>query len=127
MVIWDYILRKLTLTGLNYAMAIKRLEKKEWQKYFDSFSKNFLKDKQPEYAVIRVLTAYLGMQPATQWMLLKGITYDAKGDLLDIHLENFNRLIRHPSEIYVHEESNGWLSSFEVIQSDGTKDIIETR
>lgn len=108
-------------------MAIKRIERNEWQKYFDNFSKNFLKDDQPEYAEIRILNESMGAQPATQWLLLKGITYDEKGDLLDIQFDNFNRMIQHPREIYVDENSDGWVMSFEVIESDGTKDIIETR
>lgn len=108
-------------------MAIKKLEKTEWRNYFNSFSKKFLKDKQPEYAEIRVLSDTLGMQPETQWMLLKGITYDDKSDLLDIQLDKLNRLIHHPEKIYVDEADEGWLLSFEVVQPDGIKSIIELR
>lgn len=108
-------------------MPIREIEKEEWQSYFDGFSKRFLKDEQPEYVEIRVLTDTVGMQPVTEWKLLKGITYDAKGDLLEIELDNLKRLIRHPEKIYVDEADNGWVLSFEIIQTDGTKDIIETR
>lgn len=108
-------------------MAIKEIEKKEWRNYFNSFSRKILKDKQPEYAEIRVLSDSLGMQPETQWMLLKGITYDDKSDLLDIQLDKLSRLIHHPKKIYVDETDGGWLLSFEVFQSDGIKSIIELR
>lgn len=108
-------------------MSIREIEKKDWQNYFNSFSKKFLKDEQPEYAEIRILADSIGMQPETQWMILKGITYDLKADLLDIELDNLNRLIHHPEKIYVDEADDGWLLSFEVVQPDGTKNIIETR
>ena len=108
-------------------MAIKKIEKDEWQEYFTRFTKKYLNDKLPEYAEIQILTDSMGSQPGTSWMLLKGITYDPHGDILDIQLEKLNRSIRHPQEIYVDEADNGWLLSFEVIESDGTRDIIETR
>lgn len=108
-------------------MAIREIQKKEWGNYFNSFSKKFLKDKQPEYAEIRILADSLGMQPETQWLLLKGITYDDKSDLLEVQLEKLNRLIHHPEKIYVDEDEEGWILSFEVIQPDGTKSIVELR
>ncbi len=108
-------------------MAVLKLDKKRWALYFDSFSKKFLKDDQPEYAEIRVLSKDIGVQPETQWTLLKGISYDPKGDVLDVSVDKLNRIILHPTEIYVDEEEDGWLTSIEVVERDGTKDIIEIR
>ncbi|MCW9705880.1 DUF5335 family protein [Fodinibius salsisoli] len=108
-------------------MSIRKIEKKEWQEYFNSFSKKFLKDEQPEYAEVRILNKSMGVQPETQWTLLKGVTYDKKGDVLEIQLEKLNRMVHHPQEIYVDEADDGWLLSFEIVQNDGTRNIIETR
>lgn len=108
-------------------MAVLKLDKKEWAVYFDTFSKKFLKDEQPEYVEIRVMSEEIGVQPETQWTLLKGISYDPKGDVLDVSVDQLNRRIFHPTEIYVDEEDNGWLTSIEVVEQDGTKDIIEIR
>ncbi|NGP89888.1 DUF5335 family protein [Fodinibius halophilus] len=108
-------------------MAIKKIEKNKWKAYFDSFSKKYLKDEEPEYAEVRVFDDSMGAQQATKWVLLNGITYDEKGDLLDIRLEDSNRIIHHPKEIYVSESREGWILNLEVIQKDGTKNIIETR
>ena len=69
----------------------------------------------------------MGDQPETKWMLLKGLSYDSKGDVLEIQLDGLNRMINNPKEIYVDEEKSGWILSFEVIEKDGTKNIIETR
>lgn len=108
-------------------MAIKKIEKKQWLPYFDSFSKKYLKDKQPEYVEIRVLNKEMGEQTETKWMLLKGLTYDDRSDILEIQVDGLNRTINHPKEIFVDEEKNGWILSFEVVEEDGTKNIIETR
>lgn len=108
-------------------MAIKEIKKKEWQNYFNNFSKKYLNDNQPEYAEIRVLTDTMGSQPETKWLNLLGITYDDRGDLLEIQVDNLKRFIYHPDKIFVDESDDGWLLSFEVIQKDGTRDIIETR
>lgn len=108
-------------------MSIKEIEKKEWQNYFDNFSKKYLKDEEPEYVEITVLDNSSGAQLESNWMPLYGITYDDKNDLLEIEMDKLKRLIRQPEKIYVDEADNGWLLSFEVVQRDGTKDIIETR
>ena len=108
-------------------MAIKQIDRSEWRSYFDLFSKKFLKDEQPEYAEIRILSDELGAQPETSWTLLKGISYDPKDDILDISVDHLNRMVLHPYEIYVDQEVDGWLTSIEIIEKDGTKDIIEIR
>lgn len=108
-------------------MAVKKLDRGEWQSFFDTFSKKFLKDDQPEYAEIQVLSESLGAQPETRWLILEGITYNPKDDLLDIRVEDLDRMILHPTEIYVDEDMGGWITSMEIVEKDGTKDIIEIR
>lgn len=108
-------------------MAVKELNRKKWQPFFDKFYKQYLKDTQPEYAEIRVLSNESGAQPETGWLVLNGISFDPKGDTLDIRVEELNRMIWHPSKIYVDEEENGWITSMEIIEQDGTKNIIEIR
>lgn len=108
-------------------MAVKELARDEWQSYFNDFYKKFLKDEQPEYAEVRVLSEETGAQPETRWLVLQGISFDPREDALDIRLESLNRMIRHPRHIYVDEDDSGWITSMQVIAGDGTKDIIELR
>ena len=51
-------------------MKSKKITKKQWQKYFDQFSLKYLKDKQPEYVEIQVLSEQMGIQPETRWTVL---------------------------------------------------------
>ncbi|MDX1639813.1 MAG: DUF5335 family protein [Balneolaceae bacterium] len=108
-------------------MAVRKINRSDWQSFFDTFSKKFLKDDQPEYAGIQILSEDIGAQPETGWLPLEGITYNPKDDLLDIRVEQLDRMILHPSEIYVDEDSQGWITSLEIVEKDGTKDIIEIR
>lgn len=108
-------------------MAIKKIEKKEWQNYFDTFSKSFLRDEQPEYAEIQVLSSESGIQPESSWLPLEGITYDPKKEILNIKVEKLDHMILHPAKIYVEENDNGWIESMEITQTDGSKEIIEIR
>lgn len=108
-------------------MATKKIEKQDWSKYFDNFSIKYLKDKQPEYVEIQILSESLGLQPETKWMILKGITYDRKSDLLEIQTDEMEHLIAHPDEIYVEEVDDGWLNGLEVTQKSGERNIIDIR
>ena len=86
-----------------------------------------MKDKQPEHVEIQVLSEQMGIQPETRWTVLKGITYDPNDDMLQIQVENLEHMISHPSEIYVNEEEDGWLTGMMVIQRGGERNIIEIR
>lgn len=108
-------------------MAIKKLNKDQWKEYFNGFSRKYLKDKKPEYVEIRVMNNEIGEQTETQWMPLKGLTYDDRSDIFEIQVDGLNRTINHPEEVYVDEDKSGWILSFEVTEKDGTKNIIETR
>jgi hypothetical protein len=108
-------------------MAVRKIYQENWQNYFDTFAKLFLKDDQPEYADIKVLSGQSGAQTETSWQLLEGITYNDKDNVLNIKVENLNRMILNPQEIYVDEVEDGWINSMEIVEEDGTKTIIETR
>jgi hypothetical protein len=108
-------------------MESKKISKRQWQKYFDTFSLKYLKDKQPEYIEIQVLSEDMGAQHEINWTPLKGITYDHKSDILEIQIDKLDHLISHPQEIYVNEEQNGWLTGMMVVRRDGEKSIIDIR
>ncbi|MGD8426468.1 MAG: DUF5335 family protein [Balneolaceae bacterium] len=108
-------------------MATKKIDKKEWKQYFDSFSMKFLKDEQPEYIEIQILSETLGAQTEMSWTPLKGITYDPKSDLLEIQIDKMEHLISHPEEIYVEEVENGWVTGMQITQKSGEKNIIDIR
>lgn len=108
-------------------MKSKKITKKQWQNYFDTFSIKYLKDEQPEYIEIQLLSKDIGAQQEIRWTPLRGITYDPKSDILEIQVDKMDHLISHPKEIYVNEEKDGWLTGMMVIRSDGERSIIDIR
>ncbi|MDX1671625.1 MAG: DUF5335 family protein [Balneolaceae bacterium] len=108
-------------------MAIRKIEKEDLSSFFNEFAKRYLKDEQPEYADIQVLSEEYGVQRETDWLILEGISYDPKKDILDIKVEKLDHMIMNPVEVYVDEEPGGLITSMEIIQKDGTKNIVEIR
>jgi len=98
-------------------MATRKLEKADWEGYFDRMSKTLT----VRTVEIEVGSLAIGDQIAVEWAPLRGLTYDPKGDLLEVQLAEHDHLIRQPQEIYVVEEADG-LAMVETI--DGVKQII---
>ena len=101
-------------------MAIKKLNKDEWSKYFDNISKT-IGSKNVE---IRVTGLVFGSQIEAMSLPLNGLTYDAKNDLLQVSTDNVDHLIRHPKNIHADYGIDG-LHSIEVIDSDNNHQIIK--
>jgi hypothetical protein len=97
----------------------KQLEKSQWCVYFDRMSKALVGKR----AEIEVASLKLGDQIEAEWLPLLGISYDPKDDIIEIALEGVDHLIPKPREVYV-EENGLELSSLEVIDAEGTHQII---
>jgi hypothetical protein len=87
--------------------------------YFDRMSKALVGKR----AEIEVASLKLGDQIEAEWLPLLGISYDPKDDIIEIALEGVDHLIPKPREVYV-EENGLELSSLEVIDAEGTHQII---
>ena len=103
-------------------MTARKLDKKEWKAFFDGVSK-VLGVKQAE---IEVLSLDLGDQVEAEWLPLLGLTYDPKGDVLDVALEGLDHLISKPREIYV-EDGNVGLASLAIVDAEGARQIVKLR
>jgi hypothetical protein len=104
-------------------MAVRELEKTQWQRYFDLMSKA-LPGKSAE---IEVASIELGDQIEARWVPVVGITYDPKDDALDIELDGVaGHRISKPVRIYVDDGVDG-LDNFEVIDHQGVHHIVQLR
>src|ERR1700726_2863504 len=104
---------------INLEVEIMKLEKSQWRGYFDRVSKALVSKR----AEIEVASLKLGDQIEAEWLPLLGISYDPKDDIIEIALEGVDHLIPKPREVYV-EENGLELSSLEVIDAEGTHQII---
>ena len=98
------------------------LPRTEWRDFFDRMSKS-LTGKRAE---IEVASLDLGDQITAEWVPMLGITYDSKDDLLDVALDRYDHLIRHPKQIVVNEDHGG-VASVAVVDAEGTKQIVRLK
>lgn len=105
----------------------KRIAPEKWQTYFDRFARQYLKDDEPETATIEVISPTLGDQFEVKALRLLGVSYDPKDNVFELQLEDVDHLVFEPVEIWVLEGEGGFISTLEVVHSDGTKEIIHLR
>jgi hypothetical protein len=101
-------------------MATRKLEREEWQSYFDVASRTL-----PAGTVrMRVDGLDLGDQISADHLPLLGISFDPKEDAVHVITEALDHAISHPKAIYVDEELEG-LRVVEITDGEGHKQLIE--
>jgi hypothetical protein len=103
-------------------MATLKLEKAEWQPFFDRMSKGLVGKR----AEIEIASLSLGHQIAAEWLPLLGISYDPKSDILEIALDGLDHMIAHPEQIYV-DATGLQLTGLEIIDREGLAQLVQLR
>ncbi len=103
-------------------MSLRKLEKNEWETYFDNVSRHL----KAATAEIEVAGLNLGDQVEAEWVPLVGIAYDPKDDLVEVATETVDHLVRHPSAIYV-DDGTGGLHSVEITDDEGNQHIVRLK
>lgn len=101
-------------------MMVRTLPKSEWNAYFDHLSKHLI----GERAEVEIAGLASGDHIEARWVPLIGITYESKGDVLEIALEGLDHLIHQPRNIVVTDNPEG-LESMEVVDSEGCKQVVK--
>lgn len=100
-------------------MATRKVEKNQWQAYFDALSRTI----EATLVEIEVAGMALGDQIEGEWVPLLGIAYDPKDDLIEILLEGMDHLVRHPQEVHVEDGPTG-LEHMEIKDAEGNQQIL---
>ena len=103
-------------------MTTRKLDKKEWQTFFDGVTR-MLEGKQAE---IEVASLRLGDQIQAEWLPLIGITYDPQDDLVEVALEGLDHMIPKPRAISVEDGPKG-IISLEIVDADDVRQIVKLR
>jgi hypothetical protein len=103
-------------------MATKKLDKSQWESYFDQVSRHM----GANLVEIEIAGLKLGSQIETEWVPLSGLSYDPKDHLFEVLSDNLDHLIPKPREIYVDVSPEG-LHSVEVIDGEGNHQIIRLK
>jgi hypothetical protein len=108
-------------------LETRQIPRDQWQAYFDRFARLYLKDEEPETATVEVISPTLGDQFEVEAVRLLGLSYDPKGSVFELQLDDLDHLVFEPVEIWVVEGQGGFISTLEVVHSDGTREIIYLR
>ncbi|PTQ10002.1 hypothetical protein CLG96_12710 [Sphingomonas oleivorans] len=100
-------------------MAVRTLEKAEWQHYFDRVARAL----RARRATVELVSLPLGDQRLANRRPVIGISYEPRDGVLEIALEGIDHLIPRPQRIHVEEEALS-LSSIEIVDHDGTREIV---
>ena len=95
--------------------------------YFDAFSKHFLRDETTNAVDIEVLGEDLGDQFEAEGVHLVGITYDPRTNAFEIMLESGDHRTYQPSDVWVVEEPNGFVSAIEIVRPDGRREVVRLK
>jgi len=105
-------------------MRTTRLQGEEAQRYFDDFTKRFLKDRSPEAVDIEVMGPEFGERRAVEGARLMGISYDAREHTLDIFYGPGDHRLIGADEVWVREDNDGFVREIEVVLPAGDRETI---
>jgi hypothetical protein len=104
-----------------------KIAREELTEYFNSFTKQFLRDGSPEAVDIEVLEPDWGDQAAAQGARLIGVTYEPGKNSLEFELDSGDHRIYQPAEVWAVEEPDGFLSAIEVVRPDGSREVVSVK
>ena len=108
--------------------STKRIPENQLTSYFDAFSRRFLMRGSPEAVNIELIGPDdVGDQVIAKGARLNGIDYDPHTHALEILLESGDRRVYNAREVWTVEESDGFISSMEIVTADGLRQVTSIR
>jgi hypothetical protein len=104
-----------------------RIPRERLFEYFDTFTKRFLRDDAPEAVEAWVVEPEWGQVQPLRDARLVGITYDKKADSLEFALDSGDHRALEPGEVWVVEESDGFISAVEAVLPDGAREVVSVK
>lgn len=99
----------------------------EWSDYFDNFTRQHVRNDLPDLVTIEVLSPRLGDQVYAQNARLLGLSFDPHSDAFAVMLSGADHMTFKPAEIWVLEGDADVIAVFELVQEDGTKQLIHVK
>ena len=102
----------------------KRIAQDQLTRYFDAFSRKFLMPDSPGAADVELLGPDVGDQPVANRVRLLGVDYDPHTNALELELGSGDHRAFNPREVWAVEESDGFVSSIQIVRDDGAKELV---
>jgi hypothetical protein len=112
----------VTIINEDKRMAAIKLEKEHWARYLDQLSKHL----PAQLAEVTVQSPNLGSQVEAAWLLIYGITYDHKDDILVVSLDGLEHIIHRPQTIFI-DSSGELVTSINAVDADGIHHLVQLR
>lgn len=105
----------------------RQIPQGEWQRYFDAFTRQHLKDT-GGVVTVQALSPRLGDQVFASNARLIGLAYDPRAEVLEALLEGSDHLVFRPAQVWVLEgDSEDRIATFEFVRRDGIKEILHVQ
>lgn len=101
-------------------MPLTRIEKSQWQPFFDRVSAAL----GASSVEIDIVGPHLGSQTEARHVVLTGLSYDSKDDVFAVIGEELEHNISHPRQIHVDHELDA-VRSLEVVDAEGDHHILK--
>jgi hypothetical protein len=108
------------------ALETREIARGEWKPYFDDFSRNL----DPVLATVEVAGRDVGAQIEAERLILTGISYDDRDDIVVIALdaegglsEEVEHMVSQPQTIYVADGEDG-TTTFDIDDAEGHKTLV---
>jgi len=124
--------RRSLATGAGVRMLpcmdrTKQVPRAQWKEYFDRFTRERLKGDGAGGVTLEVISPLFGDQYEASAVRLLGLGYDPKSNDFEVSLEDVDHLIFDPAEIWVLEQEPGLIATIEIVEQDGSKQILYVR
>jgi uncharacterized protein YuzE len=104
-------------------MAVQQIARENWHDFLEHFTRTI----QGREAEVEVVSDDFGDQRLAEGVRLLGLSYDARGDVLEVELENVGHRVAHPGTLFVDLAEAGGVIGIEIEGEDGVRNILRLR
>jgi len=104
-----------------------QIPRNEWPDYFNNFTRQHLRNELPDLVTLEVLSPRMGDQIYARDARLLGLSFDPHSDAFEVLMEGADHMTFQPAEIWALEGDPDMLAVFELVQNDGTKQLIHIK
>lgn len=104
-----------------------QIPREQWPDYFDDFTRQHLRNDRPDLVTLEVLSPRMGDQVYAHNARLLGLSYDPRSQAFEVLLDGADHMTFQPAEIWVLEGDSDVIAVFELVQADGTKQLIHVK
>jgi hypothetical protein len=103
-------------------MDVQPLARESWHRFLEDFTRTV----RGSTAGVEILSCELGDQRLAENAPLLGLSYDERGDILEIELENVGHRVLHPTALAIERLADG-LTAIEIVGGDGARTLIRLK